>query len=235
MTPKQRLQEAAHRLAGSAEKLEEVICPPLRQIGDGFGDFLPFLLDNIGYPGGDLIFNVNGGLICRGQCVKLWGNSGDHVTSCPIFKFLTSPNVVRGCPFCGNSYSNGPCVGCAPVPPKVTSISVRCIGTCAAMWGVPGDHLGSCQFAPKSSPIPMPGLALLRHQVGVTRCVTCGIPLNLGYLHYYGMCDPAGGGVALSPGPATAPIGHPVAAAKMDKKAAGWKGHEHYGYDSDVD
>jgi len=36
-SPKERLQEAAHRLAGSAEALEEMICPPCLTPDDPYG------------------------------------------------------------------------------------------------------------------------------------------------------------------------------------------------------
>lgn len=92
--------------------------------------------DNIGYPGGDLIYNVNGALICHGVCIKPWGGMVDHVTSCPIWQGMaTLPALPRLPPFTSGS-SN-----------------------------------------PMDSPQAKP----------------------------------------------------------LDKKSAGWKGHEHYGYDSDVD
>jgi len=107
--------------------------------------------NNIGYPGGDLIFSVLGTLICRGSCIKLWGVLGDHIATCPIFGLISAgatPISTQGPPFNAKPCS-GPC--CNPN-------------------------------------VPMPGIQ------------------------------------------ATAETAKP-----MDKKAAGWKGHEYYGYDSDYD
>jgi len=109
---------------------------------------------NIGYPGGDLIFNVSGTLICHGTCFKPWGVLGDHIATCPIFGLMSAganpPTQTQ------RVIMNPPLVGCS--------------GPCC------------------NPNVPMPGIQ------------------------------------------ATADTVKP-----MDKKAAGWKGHEYYGYDSDYD
>lgn len=57
---------------------------------------------NIGYPGGTPVFNVNGGLICYGRCVRPWGMPGDHQDNCPL-KYVCPPPV--SIPTAGNASS----------------------------------------------------------------------------------------------------------------------------------
>jgi len=143
--------------------------------------------DNIGFPGNELIFNASGGLICRGTCIKPWGNPGDHKPSCP-YKWVI-PYGVPG-----------------PQTQTTTPITTPplCQGTCCK----PKTPHHACGQA-HSTIVPCPPTTFTPPTISGKTISGTPYPVN----------------------PATSPIGHPV----DTKKAAGWKGHEHYGYDSDVD
>jgi hypothetical protein len=219
---------------------------------------------NIGYPGGDLIFNASGGLICHGGCIKPWGGPPNHLTSCPIFRLMVTGTMCSACPdpscrgcgpspatpapfpsgcsVCGNPYSNGPwCIGCRPSGGPSARVVHGACGTvhsplmaCPSQTSAPPPNPAPkcqgtcCQPKVPNVPYPAPANAYVPPTVGPTRkfcigqCIAMwGFPGDHQVGCQFGQFGPSA--IRSAPKP-------------IDKKAAaGWKGHEYYGYDSDVD